>query len=189
MPRVANARRSRILVTSFSASIGLVVVLAVALFLCGTSAEAANNCTLTSTIATTLWSDNTKWSGCGGTYPNNGDIANIGLNGFTMKIDVPVNVVLQITGGPAVDVSNTLQLEASSSASSFSSMTINSGGKLTVAPAASIGMAASTTVNSGGILEMQSGSQFSINPGASFVFAGGTIQGPGTLNVPLSTPI
>ena len=124
MPRATNARRSRILVTSFSASIGVVVVLAVALFLCGTSAEAANNCTLTSTLPTTLWSDNTRWGSCGGTYPNNGDTANIGLNGFIMKVDVPVNVVLQITSGPSVDVSNTLQLEASSTATSNSSMTM-----------------------------------------------------------------
>src|SRR5207244_2012194 len=80
------------------------------------SAEAANNCTLTSTAPSTNWSDTTKWSSCGGTYPNNGDTANIGLGGgYTMHVDVPVNVVLSIsTSSFSTSVDNTLQLQASS---------------------------------------------------------------------------
>src|SRR4051794_5427645 len=192
MSRGTTGRRSRILVTSFGASIGAVVLLAVALMLCGTTVEAANTCNLTNTSGSVNWSDPPKWSCPGGSlFPNNGDTANIGLSGFTMNVDTPVNVLLNATAIPvSFAVNNTLQLEASSSANSNSTMTINSGGKLTVAPGTTLTTVVSNiTINNGGILESQSGSQFTIGPGSNFVFSGGTMQGPGTINIPSGTPI
>ncbi|HMJ87173.1 MAG TPA: hypothetical protein VK504_28535, partial [Vicinamibacterales bacterium] len=188
----AVARRSRILFASFGFSIAAAVTLAIVLMFTGATAE-ASTCALSNTSAPVNWSNPAKWTSCAGTYPNNGDTAQIGLTGgYTLVVDVPVNVVLQVqtSSFTALDVSNTLQLEASSTSVSGANLTINSGGKLTTAPSAVItNVLANITVNNGGTLEVQSGGQFSIGSFTTFIFAGGQLKGPGTLNNPVSTPI
>jgi len=188
----AVARRSRILFASFGFSIVAAVTLAITLMFTGATAE-ASTCALSNTSAPVNWSNPAKWTSCAGTYPNNGDTAQIGLTGgYTLVVDVPVNVVLQVqtSSFTGLDVSNTLQLEASSTSVSGANITINSGGKLTTAPSTVItNVLANITVNNGGTLEVQSGGQFSIGSFTSFTFAGGQLQGPGTLNNPVSTPI
>ena len=188
----AVARRSRILFASFGFSIAAAVTLAIVLTFTGATAE-ASTCALSNTSAPVNWSNPAKWTSCAGTYPNNGDTAQIGLTGgYTLVVDVPVNVVLQVqtSSFTGLDVSNTLQLEASSTSVSGANITINSGGKLTTAPSSVItNVLANITVNNGGTLEVQSGGQFSIGSFTSFTFAGGQLQGPGALNNPVSTPI
>ena len=186
-------RRSRILMTSFGVSIGAVILLALVLVFSGATAEAANTCVLSNTSGPVNWSNPAKWSSCGGVYPNAGDTAQVGLSGgYTLVVDVPVNVNLQLqtSGFTGLDVSNSLQLEASSTSVSGANITINSGGKLRVAPSANLTtFQANLTLNNGGTIEMQTGSSYLLGSGASFVFAGGTMKGPGTFNIPVGTPI
>src|SRR4051794_22461482 len=86
------ARSSRILVTSFGATLFFIAAVVVALVFSGKDADAATY-TLTSTVPTTNWSDTTKWSGGpAGTFPGQsaGDTAVINLNGFAVSVDVTV---------------------------------------------------------------------------------------------------
>ena len=183
----AVARRSRILMTSLGASLAAIITIGIVV-IAGAPAE-ASTCTLSSTAPITNWSDTTKWSGCAGTYPNLGDTAQVGLPGsYTLTVDVPVNVVLQITTTPvSLSVQNTMKLEASSTSVSGANVTIPSGGNLQVASSVTLNSFLANITVSGGTLELQGGSQYTIGSFSNFVFNGGQILGPGTLNNPVST--
>src|SRR6266550_690643 len=97
---VSNRQDRSVLKLSLGVSLAIFVVMIAVVLLSGASAEAASVCNLTSTIAFQNWSA-LRWN-CVPTqnYPGLGvgDTAIIGLNLFTMNVDVVTNpVVLQAT--------------------------------------------------------------------------------------------
>ena len=182
----AKQRSRRIVGISLGATLITVIVLFAAMAFAPDAANAANTCTLTSTAPTTNWTDTTKWSGCGGSYPgaSAGDTASVGLSGFNMNINgiIPNGVIVNLTGsGVSVNIpsGSALQLEVSSTATSSTTVNIN-GGQLGVG---------SGTVTWGGNLVHNTGTLAltgtlsNINGQGNFTINGGSINGPGTLKV------
>jgi len=182
---LVKQRSRRIVGISLGATLITVIVLFAAMAF-APDANAANTCTLTSTAPTTNWTDTTKWSGCGGSYPgaSAGDTASVGLSGFNMNINgvIPNGVIVNLTGsGVNVNIpsGSALQLEVSSTATSSTTVNIN-GGQLAVG---------SGTVTWGGNLVHNTGTLAltgtlsNINGQGNFTINGGSINGPGTLKV------
>ena len=186
----ASKKRSRrIISVSLGATLITMVVLFAAMALAPVDANAANTCTLTSTSATTLWSDPTKWTGCGGTYPGQGagDTAIVTLGGgYTLKVDAFNNpVILQISGSASsipiqVASGGTLTLETSSTATSSNTFTVDSGGTMGTNSGANIaGFQANVHVNGG---TFTSDGTISLTSG-TFTHSGGTLNGTGIINI------
>ncbi|MEA2162345.1 MAG: hypothetical protein QOK37_472 [Thermoanaerobaculia bacterium] len=182
---VARERSRRIVGISLGATLVTVLVLFAAMALTPTDASATTY-NLTSTSPVTNWSDVTKWNGgTGTTYPGQsaGDTAIIGLNGFTMNIDVnvPNAVSVQISGTSIpiqIPSGSTLTLDNSSTATSSDTFTVASGGTMgTVSGATISSFAGNVTVN-GGTFTSAGSMQFG---SGTFTFNGGTINGAGSI--------
>lgn len=184
-PTVLPPRMRRVFAVSLGASFAAIVVIAVAVFMIGAPAEAAT-CTLTTTSGLANWTDPTKWTGCGVTYPGfgSGDIAIVNLSAVNVTVNAIISngVILQLTAGNInVDIpaGNALQIEASSTANSTNTININ-GGQLGVG---------SGTVTWNGNLNHNTGTLAltgtlqNVSGQGTFTVNGGTIQGPGTFKI------
>jgi uncharacterized repeat protein (TIGR01451 family) len=186
----AQQRSRRIVGISLGATLVTVLVLFAAMALAPVDADAANTCTLTSTTPTTLWSDTTRWSGCGGTYPGAGagDTAVVSLSPGLLKVDVtvPNGVVLQLSGFAPVQVASgaALTLESSSTATSSNSFTVVSGGTFGVDTGVNLSTWQSPVNINGGTFNVLGAISFT--NGAQLTFSGGTVQGGGTITIPSS---
>ncbi|MEK6371860.1 MAG: hypothetical protein AABO58_04115 [Acidobacteriota bacterium] len=176
---------------SLGASAAAIVVLAIAILMVGAPAE-ASTCTLTTTVPTTNWTDTTKWTGCGGSFPGAlaGDTAVVSLSGFTLNVNavIPAGVILQMTGGGTnVDIpaGNALQIEASSSSTSSNTINVN-GGQLGVG-AGTVTWGGNLNHNTGTIA--LTGTLQNVNGQGTFTVNGGTIQGPGTFKIVSGSPV
>lgn len=183
----AQPRTRGIFAVSVGASMVAIAIAIVAIFLIGGtgSAEAAT-CSLTSTAPSTNWTDTTKWSGCGGSYPgaNAGDTASIGLGSFTLNVDAAIanGVTLQISGfgvNVAIPAGSTLQIEQSSTISSSNTVNIN-GGTLRVGAGTGVSLSAPMTMNTG---TLTVNGPLTFNSGATFNFNGGTVNGSSILTI------
>jgi len=186
----AQTRSRHIFGISLGATLLTVLILLAVIALAPADASAANTCTLTSTAPTTNWTDTTKWSGCGGSYPGaaSGDTAIVGLNGFNLNVDTIIanGVILQMSGTSVnvmIPSGSALQLQPSSSSTSTNTISIN-GGQLAVG---------SGTVTWGGNLIHNTGTLaltgtlVNTSGGGTFTINGGFINGPGTLQFASST--
>lgn len=163
-----------------------VVSLGCALIVAFGPAAHASTCTLTTPAPTTNWTDPTKWSGCGGTYPGAaaGDTANVGFSSFNLNIDtvIPNGVVLNLSAGSInVDIpaGSALQIEASSSSTSSNTININ-GGQLGVG-AGTVTWDGNLVHNTGTLALTGTLANTAFN--GTFTINGGNINGPGTLKV------
>jgi large repetitive protein len=186
-PAPRSARVSRVLVTSFGATLLFVAVVVVALALSGKDADAATY-TLTTTVPTTNWSDTTKWTGGPvGTYPgqSSGDTAVLGLNGFAVNVDVNVlnPVTVNISGtsmSVTIPAGGALHVATGSSSTSSSTISLNGG---------TFGVASTDSVTSyGGPITINSGTfdmsgSLAIASGNTLTIAGATTQGSGTITI------
>ncbi len=186
----ARQRSLRIAGVSLGATLITVLVLFAAMALAPADASAANTCTLTSTQATTNWSDATKWSGCGGGYPGQtaaGDTASVSLGGtYTLNVDAFVNPVILQIGGSASSVpvqipsGGTLTLENSSTATSNNTFTVASGGTMGTETGANITSFQGAVHVNGGTFNSAGAIQFSAG---TFTYSGGSLTGSGTINI------
>jgi uncharacterized repeat protein (TIGR01451 family) len=191
---VVPVRRSRILITSFGASLALAICAITVLAFTGTAS--AKTCTLTTTAPTTLWANAGNWS-CApsGGFPGSagsGDTAVISLGGgYTMQISSTISANVQISTIIPVDVvsGGTLTLESSSAAVSGTTLKVDTGGTLAVANGAALTTVQSNIHLNGGTLSIPAGTSLQIGSGSSFTFDGGSIQGPGTLAIPSGTTL
>jgi hypothetical protein len=128
----------RIFAESLGAALGAIVLAAVII---ATPAPAeASTCSLTTTTGAANWSDTTKWTGCGGTYPgaSAGDTADVSTSLVNVNVDVVIanGVNLQLNAAKvnvAIPSGSALQIEASSSstsANSSQSLSLNKGAHL-----------------------------------------------------------
>ena len=180
---VLPPRMRRIFAVFLGAALGAVFV---------ATPAAASTCTLTGALPTTNWTDVTKWTGCGGSYPgaNAGDTAIVNLSGFTLNIDAIIanGVILQI-GGSSVNVTipsgSALLINVSSSSGSTNTININ-GGQLGVG-SGSVTWGGGLTHNTGTLA--LTGTLSNSAGGGTFTINGGSIQGPGTLSVAGSSSV
>jgi uncharacterized repeat protein (TIGR01451 family) len=187
---IAQRRSRRIVGISLGATLITMLVLFAAMALAPVDADAANTCSLTSTLPTTNWSDTTRWSGCGGTFPGSGagDTAVISLSPSLINVDVsiPNGVILQLSGSAPVQVASgaSLTLESSSTATSSNSFTVISGGTFGIDSGANLSTWQSPVNISGGTFNVLGAISFT--NGAQLTVNGGTLQGGGTITIPTS---
>ena len=182
----ARERSRRIAGISLGATLITVLVLFAAMALTPTDASATTY-NLTSTAPITNWSDISKWNGgTGTTYPGQsaGDTAVIGLNGFTMNVDVnvpnPVSVQISGTSIPIqIPSGSALTLDNSSTATSTDTFTVLTGGTMGTASGASISAFQGNVTVSGGTFNSAGSIQF--NSG-NFIFNGGSLTGSGSIS-------
>jgi uncharacterized repeat protein (TIGR01451 family) len=183
------SRLRRVFAISFGFTFAVIAIAAGAVFLGGSTAEAASY-TLTSTAPVTNWSDVTKWNGgTGATYPGQsaGDTVTVSLNGFTLNIDVAIANPVQLNLSNSVPITipsgSSLLLLSSSSATTSNTFSIN-GGTFGVAAGNSLtSWAGPITVNTG-TFSLGAGATLQTASGSAFTFNGGTISGGGTLKIP-----
>ncbi|HKS22366.1 MAG TPA: hypothetical protein VJZ76_06185 [Thermoanaerobaculia bacterium] len=185
-PAPRSLRVSRVLVTSFGATLLSVVALIVALAVSGKDADAATY-SLTTSVPNPNWSDTTKWTGGpAGTYPgqSSGDTAIIGV-GFNVNVDVnvlnPVTVNITSTAaGITVPALGSLHIATGSSSTSTSTITL-SGGTFGVASGHSVASYGGPIVINSGTFDV-SGS-LAIASGNTLTLAGAITQGTGTITI------
>jgi uncharacterized repeat protein (TIGR01451 family) len=185
-PAQRSLRVSRVLVTSFGATLLFVVALIVALAVSGKDADAATY-SLTTSVPNPNWSDTTKWTGGpAGTYPgqSSGDIAIIGV-GFNVNVDVnvlnPVTVNITSTAaGITVPALGSLHIATGSSSTSTSTITL-SGGTFGVASGHSVTSYAGPIAINAGTFDVSGSLQ--IASGNTLTLAGAITQGTGTITI------